>query len=187
MESAGNIGSRRREGKKYAVEDEALDRIAKEKTEVLVKMSPRNNPLLLLNNEMDKFEALYLELYTHAATKRPPEFDVSDRRASFESKSSGAFETCNDYTLLESSSLKNKKEYVPTVGVCHEHEQWSSCEEGVDYYNSSTGQKGDSMTNLFVEGCCLEEILEKKTPQETWDFLTNISPIFNRMRYYLVS
>lgn len=30
MESAGNIGSRRREGKKYAVEDEALDRIAKE-------------------------------------------------------------------------------------------------------------------------------------------------------------
>lgn len=30
MENAGNIGSRRREGKKYAVEDEALDRIAKE-------------------------------------------------------------------------------------------------------------------------------------------------------------
>lgn len=33
MENAGNIGSRRREGKKYAVEDEALDRIAKEVSE----------------------------------------------------------------------------------------------------------------------------------------------------------
>ena len=30
MESGGVVGSRRREGKKYAVEDEALDRIAKE-------------------------------------------------------------------------------------------------------------------------------------------------------------
>lgn len=30
MESGGVVGSRRREGKKYAVEDEALDKIAKE-------------------------------------------------------------------------------------------------------------------------------------------------------------
>ena len=30
MESAGSIGSRKREGKKYSVEDEALDKIAKE-------------------------------------------------------------------------------------------------------------------------------------------------------------
>lgn len=35
MENAGNIGSRRREGKKYAVEDEALDRIAKEVSYVI--------------------------------------------------------------------------------------------------------------------------------------------------------
>lgn len=36
MENAGNIGSRRREGKKYAVEDEALDRIAKEVSHYII-------------------------------------------------------------------------------------------------------------------------------------------------------
>lgn len=46
MENTGNIGSRRREGKKYAVEDEALDRIAKEaSTGIVYTVQPLNvNP-----------------------------------------------------------------------------------------------------------------------------------------------
>lgn len=45
MENAGNIGSRRREGKKYAVEDEALDRIAKEVSVHIFKYKRGSNSL----------------------------------------------------------------------------------------------------------------------------------------------
>ena len=49
MENAGNIGSRRREGKKYAVEDEALDRIAKEVSVLIFQYKINNGSVLKLS------------------------------------------------------------------------------------------------------------------------------------------
>ncbi|KAG7155067.1 hypothetical protein Hamer_G015672 [Homarus americanus] len=229
MENAGNIGSRRREGKKYAVEDEALDRIAKEprkcygadvpgnrvvqklmaspankymsrnRLTVLVvtvvedreKMPRKVNYLLSLHHEMDKFEAVYLELHTHMAARIPHGFgtgqgtnplhdimavDVTAREIGYDvgngelSLDNGSARiTCcdSDYENVEKENKKVHEELV---------------RKGINLRKGS-----GSMTNLFID--CpespREELVQKEALQEVWSYLTNISLIFNHMRYFL--
>ena len=137
---------------------------------------------------MDKFEALYHELYTHAVVKMPLE-DVADRRLSVESKSSLGLDVCEESTLAESCTPKSEKA-TDTDGKREDSGSQSSglaCD--IDCYRVVKRESDGSMTNLFgeLEGQPLENVVEEKTPQEMWEFLTNVSPIFNRMRFYLVS
>nr|XP_045582008.1 uncharacterized protein LOC123745478 [Procambarus clarkii] len=174
MENAGNIGSRRREGKKYAVEDEALDRIAKEV-----------NYLLNLHHEMDNFEALYLELHSHMVTRISPGHDASQttsikritgldasRRRMLQGME-GEYRQENGHTYPTSSDLCYEEE--DNVHVYTRDEKKSDC---------ILRKRSESMTKLIQYPA--QEVCEKM-PQEMWIYLTNVSLIFNRMRYLLSS
>lgn len=159
---------------------------------LIVKMGCNAKHLLNLHHEMDRFEALYVELHTHVARSLPPELHSGSttRRVSYDVLS---IDECSHSSGDDVRICDNGREnsVAPVHGI---ESKWtkdldSEMEEGQDIGEFTSRKGSGSMTNLFVEGPDLpcEELTGHSPQQELWSYLTNMSFVFNRMRYFLVS
>lgn len=197
-----------------------------------------NNALLSLHREMDRFEAVYLELHTHMASKIPPTPDLihthqpdhflftnsSDSLVHTSSglvqcqRISGPETVTQSSSAIHNSSLHHARDPCELVqeGIHHHSiDSYDACQavnqespstnssntriecSGVKAWRFSDG-RGDSVVlgaqKTFSAlndqtSTSISPVLGKDqgTCEELWFYLTAISPIFNRMRYFLVS
>ncbi|KAK7068577.1 hypothetical protein SK128_021323 [Halocaridina rubra] len=149
-----------------------------------------DNHLQALQNEMDKFEALYIELYTNAVMEMPWKNDgyFGGRKSSFDFSNAMGFAVFNT-ELQDCSQDGNPRVMCSQSGTdaCPDRKQLVASYTDVEVSSSLTRKRDGSMTNLFVDlsQSSFSEIPKQKAPQDIWNFVTNISPIFNRMRFLL--
>lgn len=138
-------------------------------------MAPSANYLLNLHYEMEKFEALYLELHTHVASRVPGDMYTAWNR---ETPSEPSLNGANEEGQLDSRAKCIEE-------TCHLQEQVLGVPPVV---REDEDMRRGSMTNLYLEP---ETPCDKgstdRNPQEVWGYLTQIALIFNRMRFFLVS
>lgn len=138
-------------------------------------MAPTANYLLNLHYEMEKFEALYLELHTHVASRVP-----------------GDANTAWKGEMPSEPSLNGAKEEGKPHSQARCVEETYHLQEEVFGGPASEREEGDmrrgSMTNLYLEpDTPCDKGSHDRKPQEVWGYLTQIALIFNRMRFFLVS
>lgn len=138
-------------------------------------MAPSANYLLNLHYEMEKFEALYLELHTHVASRVPGDMYMAWKR---EKPSEPSLNVANVEGQLDSQAKCIEE-------TCHLQEEVFG---GPSFEREEEDMRRGSMTNLYLEPetPCDKGNTDRK-PQEVWGYLTQIALIFNRMRFFLVS
>lgn len=154
-------------------------------------MEPRVNYLLSLHHEMDKFEALYFELHTHLATRIPESFGTGWMLNPVHGTMTSdvlAYEICRDTVNGELEREDGNAWFDSSESDYPNREtENEKNDDGQGAYGFISRKGSGSMTNLFVEDVDSPQETIEKPLQEMWVYLTNISLIFNRMRYFLVS